>query len=490
MEAWRPPTHREHRKYPTPIIALSVICCLVGTWALFTSGLTGADLQLTPLVLSGILLGLISLFEIRVGLAVLLLAVGLSPELSINGVTNFRIEDLIFPILFVVWITKHVANKERFASTDLKAPIFLLLFLALVSSLNNHIYGGLDLRTATFRFGKGVEYYFIFLLVLNSFSSFRELRGFVVMLLLTSSLVGLYGLFQFGLQGGGDAGFRITGPPGETANILGGYYVFHMCLAVGLLPSAKPGHRGLILAYLGMMLLPFMGTLSRTSYVALFSGVMVIWFLSRNRSIGLVFTLVALFSLLAPVTTAERFWSIFDVFGTDAPASWVSRVDGWKALLSAAIETPVLGRGVGRYPLGAVDNEYVLQINEIGIVGLLAFVWLISRCLKTSYRLLSERSPGRPHDPMLRGFSLGYFGGLTALLVHSLGATTFTTIRTTEPFFFASGILYCYWNLTHTRRATAPGAVLDKVETRIGHVAPPRPSWRQPSPPAKAQPTG
>ena len=39
-----------------------------------------------------------------------------------------------------------------------------------------------------------------------------------------------------------------------------------------------------------------------------------------------------------------------------------------------------------------------------------------------------------------------------ALLVHSIGATTFTTIRTTEPFFFATGILYVYWNLVEKQR--------------------------------------
>jgi hypothetical protein len=31
---------------------------------------------------------------------------------------------------------------------------------------------------------------------------------------------------------------------------------------------------------------------------------------------------------------------------------------------------------------------------------------------------------------------------LVSLLVHALAATTFTTIRTTEPFFVATGILY------------------------------------------------
>lgn len=477
MDSWAEAPKR-HKKYPTPIIVLSAVCCLVGVWSVFSSGLAGADLQLAPLVLSGILLGLIALFEIRVGLAVLLLSVGLSPELSIYGIDNFRIEDLIFPILLFVWITKHVLTKERFATTDLKTPILVLLFLALISSLNNHIYEGLELRTAAFRFGKAVEYYFIFLIVLNTFKGTRDLRGFVWLLLLTSSFVGVYGMLQYGMHGVDQGGFRITGPPGETANILGGYYVFHMCLAAGLLGAVRPGQRFLLILYLGLMLLPFMGTLSRTSYIALFSGLTVIWFLSRDRAIGSVFVLIAVFALLAPVAMANRFWSIFQIFGADAPTSWVSRVEGWKMLLAAVVETPLLGRGVGRDPLGAVDNEFVLQINELGVFGLIVFAWLISKCLRTSYRLLSQRGTSKPQDPVLNGFSLGYFGGLAALLVHSLGATTFTTIRTTEPFFFATGLLYCYWNLTRSRQSVA---VRPEVATAgpalIGRVPKTKPFW-------------
>ncbi|MEM7277194.1 MAG: O-antigen ligase family protein [Pseudomonadota bacterium] len=466
------------KRQPLPIVALAIICCLVGVWSVFSAGIIGQDWQMYPLILSGVMLGFISLFEIRVGLAVLLLAIGLSPELSLYGVSNFRYEDLIFPILFFVWLTRHVLNRQKFQPTDLKAPILALVFLALVSSLNNHIYGELNLGTAVFRFGKGIQYYFIFIIVLNTLTTPRDLKSFVWMLILTSSVVGVYGVTQYEMFSGAGIPFRVTGPPGETANILGGYYVFHICIAVGLMTTVKTPLRIILILYVGLMLAPLIGTLSRTSYVALSLGFFVVWFISRNRALAWVLALVAIFALLAPEVTSHRFWSIFGIFDGNSPSSWIARVDGWRLFLKAFWEAPLLGHGVGRNPLGAVDNEYVLQMNELGLLGLVAFLWLIGRCLRSSVHLLPLRKTGNA-DPTLQGFALGYFGGLVALLVHSIGATTFTTIRTTEPFFFATGMLYAYWNLVrgpmrHTAHTDAHSFTAPPM---IGRVELGKPEW-------------
>ncbi len=446
----------EPRRSSVPIVFLVILCCLVGIWCIFSSSLIGADLQYFPFVLSGALLGFISLFEIRVGLAVLLLAIGLSPELELFGIKNFRYEDIMFPILFIVWLTKHTLERKQLAGTDLKVPLLIILFLSLLTTLNNEIYSDLDLQSSVLRFGKSVQYYFIFIIVLNSLNGPRDVNAFAALMIVSSAFVGLYGISQYNLMGSTE-GFRVSGPPGETANILGGYYVFHMCLATGLLIRSTPGIRFLLAIYLVLMALPFVETLSRTSYVALLIGFAVMWAMSPNRAMGGLLLLVLLLIVFSPVHVVERLWSIVGVWDGSAPASWEARVEGWKLLLAYSVNAPILGKGVGNLPLGAVDNEYMLQLHELGVLGLLIFLWLIFRCLSTSYRLQKERnSDGAPS-----GFCLGYFGGCIALLVHSVGATTFTTIRTTEPFFFATGILYVYWNHIRESRRSATREELD-----------------------------
>ena len=456
------------RKPVTPIIWLTVVCALVAVWSVFSTGLIGADAQHVPLILSGVLLGFISIFEIRIGLAILLLAIGLSPEFELWGIPNFRYEDLVFPILFFVWITKHTLTKQRFATTNLKLPLLIIVFISLVSSLNNHIYEGLDMRTAVLKFGKSVEYYFIFVIVLNSLRSRRDLHAFIQLMIITSAFVGVYGITQFGLDSG-SVGFRVSGPPGETANILGGYYLFHICLAMGLLAHAKPSTRALLIIYLLVMIFPFVQTLSRTSYVALLVGFLVIAFMSRNRILGWMLLVLAMVSLLSPDNVVDRFLSIFGIFSGELPSSFEARVAGWKLFSAYAMNAPLLGRGVGTAQLGHVDSEYLLQLHELGLIGLMAFLWMITKCLRTSYQLKGVRRE-EGADSMLSGFSLGYFGGCLALMVHSIGATTFTTIRTTEPFFFATGILYVYWNMTRKTRTRHHDSIpVAGPAPRIGH---------------------
>lgn len=441
------------------MLSVAVVCSLVGIWCIISSNLLGYETQYFPLILSGVMLAFISLFEIRVGLAVLLLTIGLSPEIELYGLKHFRYEDLIFPIVFLVWASKHVQSRRRLTATDLKMPILILLFLSLFSSLNNHLYYGLELRTSLLRFGKGVEYFFIFLVVLNTLKGPRDLRAFITLMIVSSAFVGLHGLVQWGIST--ETGvYRLSGPPGETANILGGYYVFHMCIALGLLVRARASSRVFLIAYLGLMMIPFIMTLSRTSYVALFAGILVIWAMSRSSSIGWILVIIAVAVLLSPGYVTERMTSILDTFTGDSPSSWRARMEGWKMFVPLALQSPLLGHGIGSRELGAIDNEYVLQLNDLGVVGLLAFLWLIARCLRTSFRLHKLEES----DRLLSGFAIGYLGGLAALLVHSIGATTFTTIRTTEPFFFATGLLYVYWN--HKQRSM-------KEPSFDHHAAPP-----------------
>lgn len=469
---------RESRRHPLPLAVLAAICCAVGAWSLSATELLGESGKYFPLLLAGMLLGFIALCELRVGLAVLLLAIGLSPEFTVLGIPNFRYEDAILPVLLVAWLARHILCRERLRPTDLKVPLLIIVFVSMISSLNNHIQSGLDLSVAVLRFGKSIEYYLIFLLVLNTLRSRADVRGFVALMLLASLLVGILGIAQWSVHGGGD-GFRVPGPTGETANILGGYYVFHICIALGLLARARSSSRPLLLLYLALMLIPIGLTLSRTSYVALIIGILTIWGVSRSGAIAWPIAFLLLIGWFIPETVAERFGTIAGVFSGDAPSSWQARVAGWEAFIPAALERPLFGHGVGSRELGEVDSEYVLQLYSLGVVGLGAFLWLISRCLRTAIRIgrLEDR------DPTVQGFALGYLGGTVALLAHSIAATTFTTIRTTEPFFFATGILYVIWNRIEARRREDAESLPDEEANPVPAQEPAEAPWPQRSAP-------
>ncbi len=407
---------------------------------IITSGLYNSPLGRIPLVAVGVLAGVLSILDLRIGLGLLIFAIGVSPEFQIQGVSNLRLEDFLFPVILLSWLIRFTVRNERFTRTDLKVPILLTVFISVVSSILNSAYSQADISLCLFRLAKSAEYFLIFTITLNTVRRQEDLRRFIYLMLAVGALVGLYGMFQTF-----HAHSRVTGPSGETANILGGYFVFHICLALGLLSSSRR-HRPWLLLGLAMMVLPLLNTFARTSYVALFGGIVAMFVLRRSIWIG-VLALVCLVSVTLSADVSERVITILNIFQGEIPSSLESRVEGWKLMLGYLTEAPILGHGVGTLALGAFDNESVRQMFELGFVGLLLFFWMLWRILKTSLSLC--RIPG---EPAFQGFAYGCFGATVALLVHSLGATTFTTIRTAESFFFALGILYAIASRTAPAR--------------------------------------
>ena len=182
------------------------------------------------------------------------------------------------------------------------------------------------------------------------------------------------------------------------------------------------------------MAVPFVHTLSRTSWVALLAGIIVLAALSRDRAIAGFLVLVI--ALVVTTQARDRFDTFFGFVSGDVPSSWQARVDGWRLFLLQKGFSPLIGEGIGRAPL-AIDSEYVKQLYELGILGLGLFAWIVTRCMRAARRLAAGAT-----DERYRGFANGYLAGLTALLVHSIAAPTFTSIRTAEPFFIATGLIY------------------------------------------------
>ena len=133
--------------------------------------------------------------------------------------------------------------------------------------------------------------------------------------------------------------------------------------------------------------------------------------------------------------------TIFQIFSDDPPPSWTARVGAWETFGGLIMESPLIGRGVGSAPLGFIDNEYIKQANELGLIGLLVFFWLLFRISRTALSTIRQAE-----DPAILGFCTGFAAGFAAILIHNLGATSLTAIRIAEPFFFATGLLYAISN--------------------------------------------
>jgi O-antigen ligase len=83
-----------------------------------------------------------------------------------------------------------------------------------------------------------------------------------------------------------------------------------------------------------------------------------------------------------------------------------------------------------------MDAQYPRILVETGIVGLLAFAWLVHALFRVGLRTWRNAQ-----DDLVRGLSVGFIAGLVGLLVHAIGANTFIIVRIMEPFWFLAGII-------------------------------------------------
>jgi O-antigen ligase len=83
-----------------------------------------------------------------------------------------------------------------------------------------------------------------------------------------------------------------------------------------------------------------------------------------------------------------------------------------------------------------MDAQYARIVVETGIIGLLAFLWLMHSLFRVGIRTWRDSQ-----EDLLRGLSVGLIAGLVGLLVHAIGANTFILVRIMEPFWCLIGIV-------------------------------------------------
>ena len=431
------------------LVSLLFLTASIGVLLYFMASLDSSHLVPMLLMMSPVFF-LISFLSTQTGLVLMVLSMLLSPEIPIASFGRMdviiRAEDVIIPILLLAWLARLAIRREfrLLAGSPLNKPIFFLIGLSVLSSIHGMIRGWvLSPVMCLFFFLKTLEFFAIFFLVLNFVRTEEEVRRLIFFALLTALVVGIYTLVQVPKVEIWTT-HRITAPfegAPEPATI-GGYMAFLLLTIFGLFLYADTVGRKWFYAISGMVIfIPFLFTLNRTSYVALFAGLVFVAFVTKKRWIG--FLLIA-FLIGAPFLLPQAVKSRIAYTWEDAvnpgrelgvDQSFQERIYSFQRMWNTVKQSnPFIGLGVSTLPYP--DNQYVRTIHEIGFIGLGLWLWIFLRLYRISQWLFENSEAG-----MFKGLALGYRAGLFALLLHALGASTFYIVRIMEPFCFLSGLV-------------------------------------------------
>jgi O-antigen ligase len=395
----------------------------------------------------------LSFINFEWGLYILIFSMLLSPEITIGhtsetsldrGVT-LRFEDFLLIVISLSWFAKNAIHKELglFRKTPLNRAIFFYVLVCIVSTCLGIMEGRVEIKTGSLFVLKYIEYFIVFFMVINHVKDEQQVKRFIFCLFLTCFITAIIGILQ--IPGGDRVSAPFEGARGEP-NTLGGYLLFIGAVAAGLLIKTRDQKvRKLLIFLIIVVIPPFLFTQSRASYLALVPACLTLGLMAKRRMIilGLLIISISLSPLFLPAPVKDRILYTFTqpkeagqvaIGDIHLDTSTSARLVSWRDALRDWPKHPILGYGVTGYLF--IDAQYPKVLNETGILGLLAFFYLLFSIFKLVVNTL--RNVATPH---FKGLCIGFMAGYIGILVHALAANTFIIVRIMEPFWFFVGIV-------------------------------------------------
>ncbi|MBM3459254.1 MAG: hypothetical protein FJX77_12060, partial [Armatimonadetes bacterium] len=279
----------------------------------------------------------IVLADLRFGLALFIACAGMSPKLP--GIyDNLRVEDLIFVMVFLVWVGRTVQGGQLPSiRAPFVTPFAVLALVSVLSSLYGVTLGVIpDWKYTVFLQLKRIEYLIIFFVVATTVKDEAWLRAMAVLFVVSGAIASAYGLAnQESAYDQSVSEVRVTGPKGENYNTLSGYLVICIGAGLALLPEIKTKlPRLLLLAGTGISAAALLLSFSREGYIMLV-GSLFVFGLTKHRGILLaaMAALVAAGLVAAPVrdNVTSTYNTIQRAQNDDPGAnSLTARINGWK----------------------------------------------------------------------------------------------------------------------------------------------------------------
>ena len=407
------------------------------------------------IIIIGLIVAVFTFLNTEFALYALIIAMLLGPQIGLGPLAGegarargftLRVDDFLIVIIGLTWFFKSAVQKELglFLRTPLNIPIALYFLACVISTLLGYMMDRVRGIASFFFVLKYFEYYMIYFMAVNHLREKKQIERFVLTLFSVCFIVSIIAVYS--MSQGIRASAPFEGTTGEP-NTLGGYLIFMISLALGLLLTwGNRAQKILLILLLFVSSVALAATQSRTSWIALGPMALTLLFLSDKKKT--VIFMIVLFIIAAPFVFPQ---SVKDriMFTISQPresgqmrignvyidTSTSARFESMKLVLTRDfVKQPILGFGVTGHSF--LDAQYARVLAESGLVGLIAFLFLLRRIFK-----LSRETYDQSRDLFFKGLTLGYITGFSAMLTHCIGANTFIIVRIMEPFWFVTAMV-------------------------------------------------
>ncbi|MDX8392392.1 MAG: O-antigen ligase family protein [Mariprofundaceae bacterium] len=412
---------------------------------------------LPMLVCGGVMVMLIAFTNVELTIYLVIMSTLLSPEIGVGGGSSaggttatrgvtIRVDDILLSLICLTWLFRMAARKQLniVRSTPINYPILCYWGATVLATTAGFYAGYVKGIYGPFFVVKYLEYFILFYVIVNDVHDKAVLRRYIAVMMFTCFVASLVGIEQ--VASGGRVSAPFEGEEGEP-NTFGGYLVLMFAVALGMFFEERvKKYQRQWLILMGIIIIPFIFTESRSSYLAFVVMGVTFFAFSKYKPTLLVCGIIGLFlmPLVLPQNVVDRVMFTFsqkeqsgqmDVGGVHVDTSTSARLKQWKKALTVYFPNhPIIGRGVTG--AGFMDAQYARVLSETGLIGLITFLWLLSRMLSVFLQGYRELDDGR-----LRGAALGGLCGLAGLMVHAIGGNSFIIVRIMEPLMILLGLV-------------------------------------------------
>ncbi len=396
-------------------------------------------------------------------LLTLLLFIPIYPKFPLVGIAgsfvSVRLEDFLIGIVLVFWVAQNFTRIKEILKNPIHRAIIIYLlvgFFALFSGI--FLTKLVDIKVGLLHAFRRVEYMALFFIAYDFFKSKAHLPLFIRSLLVVSAIVAFYGLGQVYLgfpvistsNSEFSKGLALTLGAGARINsTFAGHYdlaafsVFPLLLITGLLAiNVRPKWLLILLgAASHWTLLLSASRVSFASFV-ICAGLLLLA-LRKFSWIPLLVILSIVSVVLSPQLRGRYLEFITQVHAQEEGSKSVETIPDalkptakpedrsfnirlnveWPRAIRALQKNPLFGTGFSSVGL-ATDNEYLRTLAETGLLGLLAFLLIFIRFIKSSVQYFLHYRPTLEHV-----FILSMVCGILSLLLNAVFIDVFAASK-------------------------------------------------------------